>query len=398
MRCEGFTPEDYGLFSLGVLDENEAAAIAQHLDQKCETCVREIGCSLGLWSAYGEALSPSVQAATPRDWRAILSPPSTASTSHRPSKAISRNWRQWGAIAAALLVVSGLTGWMVSVLDVSSKRQLQTRIATLEQRSDHLARERDEARRRTPEAPPTKPAEPIAPAPKASQGTTQQDNRLRQSLSASQNDLAAARQSLSESEAQVARLQTQLSQQQTELASLRSQQAALQASARAAERSQAQTIRQVQQLQSRLSQLESERARLANLLQVRERQSQQNLRLVADLAQPGTRLVPLSGTESAPGARGYAIITGDNRVTFYQAGLPALRANRTYQIWFIRNRGTPVVSGGIFNPNGARQTEVELPAGDLANNLTGIAVTSEPSGGSPLPTGAKLLIGTVRQS
>ena len=390
MRCDGFASEDYGLFSLGSLDQVEAAEIASHLDQQCETCLREVRRSLVFWSAFGEFLSPSVGEAKHQDWAAILSG-ATPSTAQRL-----RAWPKWGAVAAALVMTSGLTGWLVSVFYLNGKRQTESQIAALQQRAQELTSQRDQAIRSARAPQPAPPPPP--PQANAIAQIEQQDARLRQNLAASQAELDAARHSLSDSQSQVAQLQTQLSQQQAQLTTLRSEQAALQARASAAEANTTQVQQQINQLQSRITQLETERTRLINLLQIRERQSQQNLQLVQDLANPGTRLVRLAGTESAPNARGYVVITADNRATFYQAGLPGLPSGRTYQIWLIRNRGVAIVSGGLFNTNGAPQTEVELAGGTVINNLTGVAVTSEPAGGSPLPTGNKLLIGTVRGS
>jgi hypothetical protein len=387
LRCDGFKPEDYGLFSLGSLEETEASEIATHLDQQCETCLREIRRNLGFWSAYGAALSPSAGEVIRRDWEGVLGSPSAKTV--RFAKA----WPQWAAVAAGLIMVSALTGWVVSVFQVNSKRELQTQVASLEQRADRLTRERDQAIRGPNRTAPASPA-PSTPTPNRG---LQSENTLRQNLTASQNALDSAQRSLAGAQNEVVQLNAQLAQQQTELASLRTQQSNLEARAGIAEQSSAQTLQQMQQLRDRITQLEADRTRLVNLLQIRERQSQQNLRLVEDLAAPGTKLIPLGGTEAAPRARGYAILTADNRITFYQSGLPGLGSNRTYQIWLIRNRGVPIVSGGLFKPNGQPQTEVQLNAGNLASNLTGIAVTSEPLGGSPLPTGEKVLIGTIRR-
>lgn len=59
MRCEGFPPEQYGLYPLGSLDTDEASQIAAHLDQRCETCLHEVRSYIGFWSQFGEALSDS---------------------------------------------------------------------------------------------------------------------------------------------------------------------------------------------------------------------------------------------------------------------------------------------------------------------------------------------------
>jgi len=83
---------------------------------------------------------------------------------------------------------------------------------------------------------------------------------------------------------------------------------------------------------------------------------------------------------------------------FYQTGLPNLAAGRIYQIWLIRDKGEPVVSGGLFTADSRGATQSEYNEANLTAGLRAVAVTEEPSGGSKLPTGHKLLIGTLRSS
>lgn len=195
---------------------------------------------------------------------------------------------------------------------------------------------------------------------------------------------------------QTAKLQDDLNRQQTELAAARSQQAQLSAQVTTGNTKQQETLGRVQALEAQVSQLKTERTRLLNVAHLRQIQSEQTLRTISFLSTPGTRLVELEGTEAAPGARGYALLTRDRRLMFYQAGLPSLPPGRTYQIWLVRDKGEPVVSGGLFTADPRTTAHSEHNEGALVAGLRAIAVTEEPAGGSKLPTGHKLLLGTLR--
>ena len=92
----------------------------------------------------------------------------------------------------------------------------------------------------------------------------------------------------------------------------------------------------------------------------------------------------LSPTREAPGARGVLIepAAGGRPVLLVQ-GLPTPPADRSYQVWLIRD-GQPV-SVGLLRPGSegqqALQLERELGGAQAA------AVSIEPAGGSPSPTG-----------
>jgi hypothetical protein len=216
-------------------------------------------------------------------------------------------------------------------------------------------------------------------------------------LADTQQQLSNAQQSLSRSQAELTQVRGQINQQEAQLAAIREQQSALTAREDGAETRERQALQRIQSLQSEMARLNEERNRLLAVLQLRQRQSDQTVRLISFFSIPGTRLIQLSGTESAPAASGYLLLDRNNRVLLSESGLPVLPRGRTYQLWFVRTRGTPVVSAGLFG-GGVGPTSVELSPGNLANSLSAVAVTDEPSGGSPLPTGHKLLIGTVRAS
>ena len=77
----------------------------------------------------------------------------------------------------------------------------------------------------------------------------------------------------------------------------------------------------------------------------------------------------------------------------YVNNLPPAPANRSYQLWFVPKAGNPV-SAGVFNTeaNGSAVVEADVPAG---LDLMAAAVTTEPAGGLPQPTGPFALLGAL---
>jgi len=92
--------------------------------------------------------------------------------------------------------------------------------------------------------------------------------------------------------------------------------------------------------------------------------------------------------------QGHALIAGDSQLVFFGSQLPALPAGRTYQLWVLRSKGPAIVSAGTFNPNGGRQAMLQFGERALLSNITALAITDEPAGGSVLPTGHKWMIGS----
>ncbi len=391
MACDGFLPEQYGLYSLGTLEEGEASEISAHLQQNCETCLREVRQHITFWTVYAEAATPLVPAPRKRDWTAILGQQSSS----KPR--INRTWQQWSAMAAAIALVSGLSVAIAVVYSRSEQKQTNAELFRARRQITEVTRQRDAATAALnqiplPALPPSSTTAPPRPAPSANR----QEEQLRQLLNTSQQQLTAARQSLDASQAQLRTTQTELNRQQQELASLRSSTAQLQARLSATEASQNENVVRVQSLQNRVRELEQDRQRLQEAVAREQRRSVQSTLAISYLELPGTRLIPLSGTESAAGAHGYVLITRDNQLLFSETGLPTLPAGRTYQLWLLRSRGEPVVSGGLFTGAGGARNQITSNARGLIAGLNAVAVTDEPAGGSRLPTGRKVLLGTLR--
>lgn len=132
-------------------------------------------------------------------------------------------------------------------------------------------------------------------------------------------------------------------------------------------------------LRTRISQLES-------------RLEEQQL-LMATVTSSDVQVTNLAGQGATPSA--HARLFWDQprpRWLVYVNNLPPAPADRSYQLWFVPRAGNPV-SASVFNTeqNGFAVVEANVPA-DL-NDLMAAAVTTEPAGGLPQPSGPFALLG-----
>ncbi len=102
----------------------------------------------------------------------------------------------------------------------------------------------------------------------------------------------------------------------------------------------------------------------------------------------------LANTKDAPGAMGTLIMDqkGDYG-TLVVDNLALLDSSQQYQVWLIKN-GTRI-SGGVFSVNHDGYASLEILAPPPLIQYDSVGITVEPFGGSPGPTGAKVLGGTL---
>jgi anti-sigma-K factor RskA len=123
-----------------------------------------------------------------------------------------------------------------------------------------------------------------------------------------------------------------------------------------------------------------------------ERDKQRFEDLTRILASPDTVTIKLAGTDDAPRATGFVKYNGRLGVVLYSAEqLPALPAQKTYQMWLVPTNGNPI-NAGIFQ---SEDSAGGLLSAQVPANTTpkAFAVTVEPAGGVPQPTGPKVLLG-----
>jgi anti-sigma-K factor RskA len=117
-------------------------------------------------------------------------------------------------------------------------------------------------------------------------------------------------------------------------------------------------------------------------------------RAVEALTAPGTRAVTLAGLGPAPGAKAKAFLVPERgELLLFVYDLPPLPPGRTYQLWVIVGANPPV-SAGTFEvlPDGSARFDARaIPP--LEGKVT-VAVTQEPAGGVPQPTGPMVLAGS----
>jgi hypothetical protein len=214
-------------------------------------------------------------------------------------------------------------------------------------------------------------------------------------LAEANQQIQQLRVTLSGEQAKSARLAQELDQQAAAMSSLSRERRDAEANLAAANGRLAEHDRQIKALGAKITELEHERDRLNDALSNQKIHVQHSTRLVAFLSDPGVRIVRLAGTEAAPSATGYALLAEGKRMIFTGANLPALPGGKVYQLWLMRGKGPGIVSAGIFQGSGDQAT-VDFGNASLLNDVRGLAVTDEPPGGSRLPTGHKLLIGTVK--
>jgi anti-sigma-K factor RskA len=109
------------------------------------------------------------------------------------------------------------------------------------------------------------------------------------------------------------------------------------------------------------------------------------------LASPDLVRATLDGLPPAANARAQALLSPSRGTLVLSAtGLPAPPAGRTYQLWAIV--GSQAVSAGVFTPDADGLSRV-IATVAFNGPPVALAVTLEPEGGVPQPTGPKYLLG-----
>jgi anti-sigma-K factor RskA len=113
---------------------------------------------------------------------------------------------------------------------------------------------------------------------------------------------------------------------------------------------------------------------------------------VGVLTAPDLARIDLAGQALAPRASARAFWSRSRGLLITASNLPPLPAGRVYQLWVLTAQPAPI-SAGLLHPDasGAVTAMFETPP-DLPKPVA-MAVTIEPDGGVPAPTGDKYLVG-----
>lgn len=145
--------------------------------------------------------------------------------------------------------------------------------------------------------------------------------------------------------------------------------------------------------QAAVVELQSRLARQGSQIEEFEQSLASQKKEIEWLRDPAVQLALLSGLELAPGAKARMIWSPvEQKGILYAQSLPALASDRSYQLWIIGDAGP--VSGGIVEPDASGHAVLNISRimGKAQGNLQ-FAVTIEPHGGMPKPTGSMVLAG-----
>ena len=108
----------------------------------------------------------------------------------------------------------------------------------------------------------------------------------------------------------------------------------------------------------------------------------------------GMSALPLLGTENAPEATGFALISEDGASGMLVAEhLPTLPADMVYQVWLAIDEEGVLDSGGLFEVDELGYGGLRLKTPLALKDYNRLGVTMEPAAGSSGPTGVKVLGG-----
>jgi anti-sigma-K factor RskA len=122
------------------------------------------------------------------------------------------------------------------------------------------------------------------------------------------------------------------------------------------------------------------------------RSALESQRTVLVLAAPDLARIDLAGQAAAPQASARAFWSRSRGLVFTASNLPAPPPGRAYQLWVLTAQPAPINAGMLKLDANGRATEMIDTPQDLPRPVA-MAVTLEPEGGVPAPTGDKYLVG-----
>lgn len=142
-------------------------------------------------------------------------------------------------------------------------------------------------------------------------------------------------------------------------------------------------------LQGKLNQQVAENARLRDQL-ARQRDA------LYVLMSPTLVERPLNGSDAAPQARGRVYIDPTRKQGMLVASdLPRPGPNRGYQVWLRRKGGSGAISAGLVRLDDRGTGYALLDATTPLDQVEAVGISEEPAGGSPQPTGQRMMLGAL---
>lgn len=371
------------LYALGGLENESTTAIESHLAEPCDTCVAELRewrevvgmIPLGLAPTGADAkVKERLMARVQQDLGARVIP-----FAARRKRAV---WVTLPLAAAAtgLLVIGGLR-YQHAVRQVAEQTTRADSVATL------LAHERERLASREREI------QDLRARLAEQQAVVEEKVQVIAQL---EETLAAQRQLVALRERELAQVQRVVTEERgtttaygQEIANLKEELARQQEAMASRERALQELRTRVEQQRALVAANEREIAQLRDAL-VRQQG------VIEVLGAPGLHIGYLRRAKVGVDTRGH-VLWNERKKTwlFYAFGLPQPPAGKEYQVWFMTDREGPV-SAGLFTPDHTGTGRViATPPPRLFGRITAAAVTLEPAGGLPKPSGEMYLRGSL---
>ena len=149
-------------------------------------------------------------------------------------------------------------------------------------------------------------------------------------------------------------------------------------------------IGQASQLKQSLVQSQAEAQEYKTVIARDSQLASDNTRLIGMLNSPGARLLPMRSAEGTANTAAYVLLIEKSKLVFVGSNLPKPAPNHQFQLWLHRKEEPKFVSAGVISPDDKNHAVVEYAEASLLSEITFVAITEEPTGGSSSPTGARL--------
>ncbi len=126
---------------------------------------------------------------------------------------------------------------------------------------------------------------------------------------------------------------------------------------------------------------------LASQMKSMQQEIDRNNEFVKLLSTPGTKMTELAGTAQASGAIATIAYNKKGHAMLMASGLPPAPQGKEYQLWFIVGSNAPM-PGKAFAPDDKGRGTLTDQVPEEAMESAVFAITLEPAGGLPAPTGA----------
>ncbi len=124
------------------------------------------------------------------------------------------------------------------------------------------------------------------------------------------------------------------------------------------------------------------------------RQLEELRKIAAPILEPEAQRVTLVAAKTPPQPQGKAFyLRNRGSLVFLANNMPALPAQKAYELWLIPTSGNPIPAG-VFKPDSHGSATVVNPPLPAGAEAKAFAITVENEAGSPKPTSPVLMMGT----